>query len=187
MNTTPSILESQIQRLMLNKSERKRLLDELKSLSQERLNQLAELIQEHDEEALKVLSEKAREQNETHQKFIENAGIPSEKLSEAEVKDVLGIVENAFKNPNQLADVIALSDDSFLLQVEQVIVDSLQKPEQKEEFRRFFHEVRLQKAAVEKEVQAEQKEKLIEAILQIEEQSRQLDALIRQAETVLGK
>ncbi|MGE3279219.1 MAG: hypothetical protein AB7J40_05575 [Candidatus Altimarinota bacterium] len=187
MNPTSTTISVQIQRLMLRDADKQRLLEELKNADQAKLEMFAGLIREHDQEALKVLNEKAKEQEGVRQNFMETSGAPSDQLTEAEGQQVLELLENTFKNPDQLAEFIAQSDDAFLMELEEVLVNSLEgKPQYQEEFRRFFQEARLQKAAVEKAVEDDQKQALIDAILQTEEQTKQLDRLIAEAEKALN-
>ena len=186
MQTTLPILTSQIQRLLISEADKSRLLDELKSLNEEKIQQFAELIREHDAEALEILNAQSDEREKEKQNFLSQPFAQKNKLSESNGRAFIKDLEEVFNDGKKLAEFIALSDDVFLRKLETVFINALKnQPEAKLEFQQFFREIRLQKVAFEKEKQGRERKELVEAIEKTREQSKTLDALIAKAETVL--
>ena len=188
MPTNPGLLAQKIQRLMLSDADKARLLEELKSLDEAKMQQLSELIHEHDEEAMVILDQKASEQQAVKEKIMAASPLPrSEAVNEEEGVKYIKFLEEIFKSPQDLAQFVMISDDYFLQQLETVLVNSLKGNEKyQEEFRHFFREVRLQKAALAKQDAEAEKKALIEAIEKTQEQSKQIDQIIAKAEKALN-
>jgi len=187
MSLNPSHIASQVQRLMLSETDKQRLLEEIKTLDESRLRMMTDLIREHDQEALSILDEKSREQEKIKESVSSFGGPSPEQPSEADAKLTLQQLEEIFLDPEKLAQFLAQTDDLFLRQMEEIFLKALQdEPSYQEEFRSFFREVRLRKAAVEKNLGEEEKKALVEAIIKTEEQSRKLDELITEAEKALN-
>lgn len=187
MPSQSDILASQIERLMLSKDERKRLLEELKAADPAKLNLLADLIGQHDEEALKILNEKSTEQREVKSQLNALRPEGSGSVKKEEVLNMVGALEAIFKDPKALAEFILASDDVFLMELENIFEKNLQKdPNVKAEFMRFFSEMRLSKNAMTQEEKIEDRERLMNEIVTNERNAKQLDELIAQAEKVLN-
>lgn len=189
MPTNPDILATQIQRLMLNDADKKRLLDELKSLDETSLQELSDMIRAHDEEALNLLNKKAQEQQELKKEFFpEQPASQTAQNSEQEEKKYVHLLHEVFSDPQKLAEFMAVAEEDFLVELERVFIDALKgQPKYQEEFHRFFREVRLQKASLEKQSQDAQKERLIDAIISTQTQNKALDEMIQKAEKAIGK
>jgi hypothetical protein len=186
MQTTLPILTSQIQRLLISEADKSRLLDELKSLNESKMQQFAELIREHDDEALKILDAKSEEQEKEKQNLLNQPFAQKNDVNESVGRAFIQDLEVVFNDSRKLAEFIALSDDRFLRKLETVFINALRsQSEAKEEFQQFFREVRLQKASFAKEKQGKEKKKLMEAIEKTQEQNKKLDALIAKVEGVL--
>jgi len=187
MPLNPSHIASQIQRLMLSETDKQRLLEEIKTVDETRLKMMADLIREHDQEALSILDEKNQEQEKIKESVSSFGGPSFEQPTEADAKFTLQQLEEIFLDPEKLAQFLAQTDDHFLRQMEEIFLKALEsEPAYQEEFRSFFREVRLRKAAVEKNLGDEEKKALVEAIIKTEEQNRRLDELIAKAEKALN-
>ncbi|MDP2691748.1 MAG: hypothetical protein Q8O95_05095 [bacterium] len=186
MPTSTPLLAQQIQRLMLKKEDMDRLLNELKGMSDIQLQHMAELIRDHDEEALKILNEKVGEQESSKRLISDQAPGEKPKIGKEEVVTFFKMMENIFRHPDKLAKFLAMSDDFFLSKLEAVIHEGLKaSPESQVEFDRFFHEARLQKAAFKKEQEEEQQKALAQDVERMRTQSEELQALIDDAKKVL--
>lgn len=185
INPSQDVLAQHIHRLMISSSERQRLIEELKALDEGRRLQLSALLQEHDQEALKVLDEKAGEIEEMKVRLTE--GWPKEQGTD-DLKNTALQLKDILNNPEKLAQLIAASDDMTLKKLEEVIEGGLEhNPQVLKECQQFFTEVRLQKAAFIKEGEQEQKRLLQEALISRKEQNDQLDVLIGKAKDLLQK
>lgn len=180
------LLVQQIQRMLIADEDKQRLLKELEKMNHEQRDQLEELIQEHDQEALEVLDKKAAELEGAKQSL--NALRPDQEVSEQEAQGVVADLKQALSNPKAFATLLANSDDALLKEIEQMLVAGLQhNADLVEECHDLFREVRLQKAAFIEQDQQEQKELFKEAVISRKQQVDRLDNLIHQAEKMLGK
>lgn len=179
-----NVLAQQIQRLMISSAERKRLLEEMQQLGESGEQQLAKLLEEHDQEALQVLNEKAGEIEAVKGRI--SANWPPE-AQQDEVQTIAAQIREMFSQPEKLAQFIAASDDLTLKKLEEILAAGIdQKPELLNECHNFFNEIRLQKAAFVKSDEEEQKRLLAEAIMSRKEQNDRLDSLISEAKKLLA-
>jgi len=188
MQQSLEMLVQQIQRLLISDADRQRVIDELASLSASGKQELAQLVHDHDEEALEILNKKSAEVQQVKERLQDAfpTGVPE--LSDEEVKTVARQLKEAFGNPEQLAQLIAVSDDLMLAKLEEVMLAGVaHDPSVVQECKDFFKEVRLQRMAFVKADEKKQKEALIEAVTQQKEQLDHMDQLIAKAEKVMGK
>jgi len=187
MQPNSNILAQQIDRLLLKAEDKKRLLEELKQLDSGRMEFLTDLIRQHDDEALKILNEKAAEQKIVKDHVNEVRPDAQKSAVREEALDMINKLEILFQNPEALAQFFVSSDDVFLMELEELFLKSLEKnPNAQGEFKTFFSEIRLQKSALENGWKKEDRENLIKKIASDEEKIRQLDQLITKAENVLN-
>jgi hypothetical protein len=187
MTPNPNILAQQIDRLLLKAEDKKRLLEELKQLDAGRMEFLTDLIRQHDDEALKILNEKAAEQKIAKDHVNEARPDSQTSAAKEEVLNMMDQLELLFQNPEALAQFLVASDDVFLMELEELFLKGLEKnPTAHEEFKIFFSEIRLQKTAIANSLKKEDRENLVRKIASDEEEIRQLDELIANAENVLN-
>lgn len=188
MPTQTDILAKQIARLMLDKNEKKRLLDELKEINPDKLEYLSGLIREHDEEALNILNEKVAEQKNSKSRLNEVRPDAPGHMGKEEALKMIDALEILFKNPEALGHFLYVSDDAFLMDLEEIFTKNLEKdPAALDEFKKFFTEIRLHKAALASDMKKETRENMINEINSNQENIKKLDQLIAQAEKVLNK
>ena len=186
MKISTPMLAQQIQRLFISEEDKKRLLEEVEKLSDDKKLHLVEVIQEHDAEAMGLLNKKANEVGKIKEELVDQ--MPGKDLSEEEKQKIYDQLKEHMKSPEKLAELVAVSDDYMLSQIEEIISEGLKKnPELQQQSRLLFQELRLQKAAFVNDAEGKQNEMLKKAVLERKEQSETLDSLIAKAGSLLGK
>ncbi|MDP3975430.1 MAG: hypothetical protein Q8P95_00780 [bacterium] len=186
MANNTQLLELQIQRLLLDKSSKERLVKELQAASDEEMSLLVQLVREHDDEALLLLNEKVKEQSVAKAELGSMAD--GKQPDPAEKKELLRLLGEVFKDPKRMAQFLAYADELILAEMEEIFVKALQKhPEQQQDFREFFREVRLQKSAFQNQWAEKKREKLIQEVVAKRAMAKQLREAIVSAEKILKK
>lgn len=180
------MLAQQIQRLLVSEKDKKRVIDQLQELDEGKKLELAQLIQEHDKEALQLLNEKSEEVDAVKGQ-LDTVVAPVEDTQE-DLQEVRSELKTILADPEQISRLIAESDDQQLNQIQQLIESGLVgKEDLILQSQQFFQEVRLQKTAFVKADQDEKKRLMQEAILSRKEQNQKLEGVIKEAEKALGK
>lgn len=173
MNTEE--LHHRIQRIFLDEKTRERLLKELEQASGYQREVMKEFLEAYESETLKTLNEKT----ETIEEQLENArsSLPERKddiISKEVAMEMLSDLEGIFLSKEKLAKFLTFSDDRLLYNLEKMFQGELKD---------FFIEIRLQKAAFQKQKQDDLKKSVTEEIFSSKQRSEQLDAFIEEVKS----
>ncbi|GEM_PF-4338455 len=187
MLTQKQILAKKVSRLAISNSQKSRLLQELETLDESKLEEFSQLVAKHDEEARGIIEEKAdrvkvlKDQLRSLDPQANAAPVTKERL-----QDMLKTLEEVFTAPTLLAQFVAASDDVLLGQIEDFLVQVLKNdPQHQKVFRKFFQEIRLQKAAFVRKEKEEEKQSMQREIEEKEQAIKALDGVIKEGKKLL--
>lgn len=188
MPNPTNILALQIQRMLLEDADKQRWLKEMKKLDKQNLKALSDLIHEHDQESLEILNKKSDE-TEALKKRITSAapGLGGVELNKDNIKKVMTYLHEALFDVEKLAHFLAASDDTLLSKMQAIFEEaSKEKPEDQKNISKFFHEIRLQKVAIQKEAKAKQAEAISEVLVARDAAVKELGDAIAEAEKLMA-
>lgn len=172
-------LAEQIQRLLLSKNEKTRLLRELPTLNAKKLESLAATLQHEEQETLQTLNKKALEIRKFRQK---REALESGK----EEGDIGAMIQQLFLDPEKLAQFLGFCSDAELFDFETVIIAALSgQPKERSLFEEFFHQARLYKLAFQKQGKQAFEKAVLEQTKKNKEKAKTLDQLIGKIEQAL--
>lgn len=183
-----SFLIAKLKRLLIDDKKKQQLIEELRTMNENGKKKLAEFIEQQDQETLKILEKKRKERQSEKSKIEQfQTTIARLKTTKKDLKNLEDVARFVFSDQRALASLIDISDDNFLVALQQAFEEFLKsKPKQQEAMRLFFTEMRLQKYAIEKKRKEEKKKKMDDAIAAIEKESSQLDQIIAAAKRELA-
>lgn len=176
----------QVNHMLLKEEDKKRLVEEVAKLTEAELSMLAGIIGEHDKETMVLLDEKTKEKAVIKDRLV--GSLPSQgEFGEKEQEILKAQIATIFSDPTNLSQFLAQADDVLLMKTEEIFMNALaDNPEQQAKVKGLLDEARLQKAALSKEAEDEEKKLLIDAIETKKKQIGEMDELIEKVEKALS-
>jgi len=184
MLTPAEKLAFQVKHMLISDEDKERLVNEIASLDENKLQELAQMIAEHDKEVIGIVRAKVSEEKESYEQLKQS--LPPHPAYTQEINRAVNELSTALQDPVEFGKYLAVKDDVTVSVIEEVILKASQdNPQRLKDLQEFFQELWLQKSAFNKKATDQMKETIMELITARQEKIGELNSIIAEAQKAM--